>query len=77
MMESDMFFNICAKSLHQGLLIMGFPRQEYWSCLSCPPPRDRPDPGIEPTSLTSPALVGWFFMTSATWEVHVFNIGET
>ena len=28
-------------------------RQEYWSRLSCPPPGDLPDPGIE---LTSPAL---------------------
>ena len=24
--------------------------------------------GIKPTSLASPALVGWFFTTSATWE---------
>ena len=26
---------------------MGFPRQEYWSGLPCPPPRDLLDPGIE------------------------------
>ena len=32
---------------------------------------DLPDPGIEPASLTSPALVGGFFPTSATWEVHL------
>ena len=30
--------------------------------------RDLPDPGIEPMSLQSPALVGRFFTTSATWE---------
>ena len=30
--------------------------------------RDLLDPGIEPTSLTSPALVGRLFTTSATWE---------
>ena len=30
---------------------MGFSRQGYWSELPCPPPGDRPDPGIEPTSL--------------------------
>ena len=30
-----------------------FSRQEYWSGLPCPPPRDLPDPGIEPGS---PAL---------------------
>ena len=30
--------------------------------------RDLPDPGIEPSSLESPALAGGFFTTSATWE---------
>ena len=29
---------------------MGFPRQEYWSGLSLPPPGDLPNPGIEPAS---------------------------
>ena len=37
----------------QAPLSMGFPSQEYWSGLLFPPPRDLPDPGIEPTS---PAL---------------------
>ena len=32
---------------------MGFSRQEYWSGLPCPSPRDLPDLGIE---LTSPAF---------------------
>ena len=32
---------------------MGFSRQEYWSGLPFPSPRDLPNPGIE---LTSPAL---------------------
>ena len=36
-----------------GFSAMGFPRQEYWSGLPCPPPGDLPDPGIEPRS---PAL---------------------
>ena len=71
----------CAKSLsrvqlfatlwtiaHQAPLFVGFSRQEYWSGLPCPPPGDLPDPGIEPTSLTSPALAGRFFTTSSTWE---------
>ena len=35
---------------------MGFSRQEYWSGLPCPPPRDLPDPGIQPASPVSPAL---------------------
>ena len=41
---------------HQDSLSMGFSRQEYWSGLPCPPPRDLPDPGIKPTSSASPAL---------------------
>ena len=52
----------------QAPLFMGFSRQEYWRGQPCPPPRDHPDPGIEPVSLTSPALAGGFFTTSATWE---------
>ena len=35
---------------HQPPLFMGFFRQEYWNGLSCPPPGDLPDPGIEPRS---------------------------
>ena len=52
----------------QAPLSTGFPRQEYWSRLPCSPPGDLPDPGIKPLSLTSPALAGGFFTTSATWE---------
>ena len=51
---------------HQAALSMGFPRQEYWSGLPGPPPGDLPDPGIKPMCLTSPALAGRFFTTSAT-----------
>ena len=31
---------------HQAPLSMGFPRPEYWSGLSFPPPGDLPDSGI-------------------------------
>ena len=55
---------------------MGFSRQGYWSGLLCPPPRDLPDPGIEPTSLMSPALAGGFFSTSTTQEAHVFLVNR-
>ena len=41
----------------------GIFRQEYWSGLPFPTPRDLPNPGIEPTSLVSPALAGRFFTT--------------
>ena len=44
----------------QAPLSMGFSRQEYWNGLPCTPPGDLPDPGIEPTSLVSPALAGGF-----------------
>ena len=50
----------------QAPLSVGFFRQEYWSGLPCPPPGDLPDPGIEPTSLMSPALAGGFFISGAT-----------
>ena len=52
----------------QAPLSKGFSRQEYWSGLPCPPPRDLSDPGIESASLVPPALTGMFFTTSATWE---------
>ena len=40
-----------------------------WS--PCPPTGDLSDPGIELTTLMSPALAGWFCTTSATWEAQV------
>ena len=58
---------------HQAPLSMRFPRQvfscgsagkEYCSTLPFPTPRDRPDPGIDPESLASPALAGGFFTTT-------------
>ena len=56
----------------QAPLSMGFPRQEYWRGLPCPPPGDLPDPGIKPSSLTSPALAGRFFTTSTSWEAQEY-----
>jgi len=41
---------------HQGLLSMGFSRQEYWTGLPCPLPGDLPDLGIEPMSPVASAL---------------------
>ena len=35
---------------------MGFPKQEYWNGLPCPPPGDLPSPGLKPASPMSPAL---------------------
>ena len=51
----------------QAPLSVGFSRQEHRSGWPCPPPGDPPDPGVEPGSLTSPALVGGLFISSVTW----------
>ena len=48
--------------VHQAPLSMGFSRQEYQGGLPCPPPGERPDPGINPVS---PALAGRFFTTES------------
>ena len=60
------FFVILWTVAHQAPLSEGFSRQEYWSGLPCPPPWDLPNPGIELTSLMSPALADGFLATSAT-----------
>ena len=48
--------------------------------MPCPIPGDLPNPGIEPASLTSPALAGGFFTSSTTWEApiiwHLKQIGK-
>ena len=68
-----------------GSLSMGLSRQEYCSGLPFPTAGDLPNPGMEPTSLMSPALAGRFFTTSATWEaqascksihIHRFWVGN-
>ena len=43
-------------------LSVGLSQQEYWSGLPFPFPGDLPDPGIEPMSPASPALIGRFFI---------------
>ena len=53
---------------------MGFSKQEYWSGLPCLPPGDLPDPGIEPVSLTSPALAGGFFTSSTTRSTPILKV---
>ena len=53
-------------------LSMEFFWQEYWSGLLCPPPEDLPDPGIEASSLMSPALAGEFFTTGTARAAPVY-----
>ena len=52
---------------HQTPLTIGVFRQEYWSELPFPPPRDLPDPGIELMSPTS-TLAGGFFTTEPLFQ---------
>ena len=49
----------------QAPLSMKISKQGYWSGLPFPTPGDLPSPGIKPTSLVFPALVGSFFTTAA------------
>ena len=41
-----------------------------------PPPGDLPDSGIEPESLTSPAIAGEFLTASAPWKPICKYIGS-
>ena len=50
----------------QAPLTLGFSREEYWSGLPFPPPRDLPHPGTEPTS---PALAGRFSTTKPLGKI--------
>ena len=51
-----------------GSSVQGILQARYGNGLPLLPPGDLPDPGIEPASLTPPALAGGFFTTSATWK---------
>ena len=50
----------------QAPLSMEFCRQEFWSGLPLPPPRDLPHPGTETVSPGAPVLAGRFFTTTPT-----------
>ena len=58
-------------AVHQAPLSMQFPRQEHWSGLPCPSPRDLPNPGIK---LTSPALAGGLFTTDPPEKYKVATV---
>ena len=62
----------------QTLLSMGFSRQEYWSRLSCLPPGDLPNPGMELTSLMSFALlVGSLPLAPQKWNDNCSSMVRT
>ena len=55
----------------QAPLSMGFSRQEYWSGLSCPPPGDLPNLGIELMSSVSKHITG-----SMTFQLKTFQLAS-
>ena len=61
----------------QAPLPMEFSRQEYWSGLPFPTPGNLPDPGIEPTSLASPALASGFFTCAPPGKASPLDWGTT
>ena len=65
-------------------LSMGFPRGEYWSCLTFPCPGHLSDPGIEPVSPARPlshlgsanhSLLNYRMGSSARWSVMTWGCG--
>ena len=59
----------------QAPLLMELSRQDYWSGVPFRTPGDLPDPGIEPVSIASPALAGFFTLySSAPWEAWLYNL---
>ena len=56
---------------HPAPLSGGFSRQEYWSGLPFPSPRDLPDSGIKPTS---PGMTGRFFTTEPPGKLSEIEI---
>ena len=56
---------------HKDPLSMEFSRQEYWSGLPFPTPRDLSDPGIE---LVSPAL--WILYLPSLWGSLSVKLGK-
>ena len=51
-----------------GSSVHGIPQPRILEWVAMPSSRDLPDPGIKAASLSSPALAGRFFTTSATGE---------
>ena len=56
LLQSRLLFATLWTAAHQAVLSMRFSKQEYWSGLPWPPPRDFSNSGVEPMSHMSPAL---------------------
>ena len=59
-----------------GFSVHGIPQARILKRLSCPPPRDLPELGIQLTFLRSPALTGRLFTTHTTWGAHNLSNGQ-
>ena len=51
-----------------------FSRQEYWSGLPFPSPRNLSKPGIKPVSLASPAFASRFFNTEPSGKPTIYQV---
>ena len=52
---------------------MRYSREEYWSGLPCPPPRDLPNPGMEPMSLVCLALQAYSLLLNHQGSPYMYN----
>ena len=59
--------------IHQTPMSMEFSKQEYWSGVPFPSPRDLSNLRVKPTSLASSALEGGFFTTVPPEKLIVSN----
>ena len=59
---------------HHAPLSMGILQARILEWVAMPSSRGSSRPGMEPGSLTSPALAGGFFITNATWEAPVTGL---
>ena len=57
-----------------GSSVHGILQARILEWVALPFSRGSSQPGIEPTSLTSPALAGRFFTTSASWEAPMIGL---
>ena len=66
-------------AVHEAPLSMGFSRQEYWSGLPFPSPRDLPDPGIKPRSpaLQADALTSEPPGKPTSYSIITYTFGST
>ena len=73
MLSRVQFFETLWTVTLQAPLTMEFSKQEYWSGVPFPSPRDLSNLRVKPTSLASSALEGGFFTTVPPEKLIVSN----